>query len=657
MNDQELSLEIPMYELNHSRPIVGYGNFTKLIVNNINCQIDQSIVETKFKLWDYVIEHNLLINDGKNKEGVIVDEEKYRKHLQARLLLKDKTIYSYHNFKFDGKRFKSRWYQDVVLCDTYDRILWASSNQIGKSLMLDEDASCEFCIDHKKEWVGILVSKSLPQSQYQMRRIKQLLNSSNVKYSVEEIHDEKLNRVDNTTAISFTFYGDDEKPKYSNLLICCPPSGSALGYPVDRMWLDEYDFWENIDQDWFMKQVAEKRTIETQGTIIVISNPDGKDKGMFKLWNELDEFGNHVWHRYNFNYWDKPKSTQEQFNKLTANNTRQQIDSTMLAIFSQSAGAFLSYQEITDSISSELCQKGDSAGQGQETVWFLDIGEVHDQSVLSGGYLTDNPTYKEIPIVNVFWVHKYPVGYPLHRVFGTQPMRQIVGIDATITYVPDETLDDGWSDYVENNPSVREVLNEFSIEFMGKKEQPLFGMDVTGNSGALPLIQTIGIEPVDIGKFSGPAKWAMYQRMQYYFQQRFIKRCKDRDENTVNGKDCTYQLTKLVVKKGKGLSSSYKQVHHENEDDYDDCPDTIAGMIKLIEDPDMPTLQFKIINNSKIRNDDFQEEQENGKKNNGVITEQDKINKEMEGQYIPSFMKREQMESFVSQRTTNSGWR
>ena len=332
-------------------------------------------------------------------------------------MLRDKTIAAYHHFRFNGLPMELRYYQDVLLSDSGKRILMVSSNQLGKSLTLDTDAATNFIMDHGKEYVGILVSKSLPQSQYQMSRIKQLLRSADIDVSVEETDDTKTGKKDNSFEITYTFYDERQKPKYTNHLICCPPTGSALGYPANDMWLDEFDFWENIDHDHFIKQVAIPRTFDTNGNLKVFTNPNGK-LAAWNLWCAVDKNGVPVWHRYAFNYWDSPGASQQGFDSRSVGMTKAQIDSTLLAQFSSAGGAVFSSEEIADMFDSELSQKGDVAGVGRETAWFLDVGSVHDQSVLVGGFVEPNPLNPDIPLIKAFYVHKYPVGFPLGRVVG-----------------------------------------------------------------------------------------------------------------------------------------------------------------------------------------------------------------------------------------------
>ena len=176
--------------------------------------------------------------------------------------------------------------------------------------------------------------------------------------------------------------------------------------------------------------------------------------------------------------------------------------------------------------------------------------------------------------------------------------------------------------------------------------QPLFGFDVTGNQGLIPLFAVAEIDAVDI-TFSGPRKWAMYQRMQYYLQKRLIKRAMERDMNMLRECDFNYQMGKIEVK--SGTNTRYGQIHHESEDDLDDCCDTLAGLIHLIEDPSMPSLAFALIDNKGQSILD---------KEGKIIPDEDKVDKEetesedeeFKGQYIPPWMDREELKKSIEQR-------
>ena len=610
-----MDLIIPKYDLNHSRSIMGHGNFSYNADSGTG-MVDTTIVDQKFALWDYVMKNNLL----SSKDDLT--------RARAISLLKDKTIYMYAFMKLNGSPVKARWTQDVVLSDVHDRVLFCAANQhLGKSTTMDFDASTEFLKNHNKRWVGLLVSGSLPQSQERMRNIKLLLDSmSNIDYKMKDIEIDQKGQ-SNATQLSIFFYDEKtKKPLYSNFLICCPHTSAALGYPADYILLDEVDFWEDVKggQIHFFNQVLDPRTFFTKGKIKGYSNPNGKERMMWFLWNQVDDEGNPFWHRYHFNYWDKTEPTQKEFNRSCIGKTKNEIESTLLAKYTTTEGSFLSTEEIEDILDDDLVQKGDQAGYGKECAFFLDVGSVHDQSALVGVFLTENKEVPEIPLINAFYIHKYPVGYPLARVVG----------------IKEVDVEDGWHDYVEENPSVKEVLDEYAEEIDGTKYQPLFGFDATGNAGMIPLFQVADVDAVDV-IFSGKKKWHMYQRVQYYVQQRFIKRAKERDDNTIRGCDFNYQFSKLLVK--KGTSTTYKQIHHENEDDLDDVPDATAGAIHLIENPDLPSLSFSIINPNQpsISEDDKKTE------------DKEPENPKLKNQYIPSYVNKTELRNWIDQHEDN----
>ena len=76
----------------------------------------------------------------------------------------------------------------------------------------------------------------------------------------------------------------------------------------------------------------------------------------------------------------------------------------------------------------------------------------------------------------------------------------------------------------------------------------------------------------------------MYQRFKYYLEKGLLHR--------VPNKDFDYQCTHLIAKKSK---SGYLMIHHESEDDLDDVPDAVAGLIYLSDSPDMVTPSLTII--------------------------------------------------------------
>lgn len=517
---------LPEYQLDYSKEVLGKD-------------VDRGVIQKKIAMYDYAMRAALV---GKNK--------------YATRILNDVSIRAHALFRLNDAAVVPYYYQDVIMSDMYRYRLFCSANQTGKSLTLDIEAACNFLQDHHKEWVGILVSNSLQQSTYQMLRIKSLLQTAKVNYKEEVIQLAKSGKLDSKMAISFTFWDQKVgKQKYRNLLVCCPPSNSALGYPCDEIWLDEFDYWTDIDHDYFMNQIAIPRTISTKGRITVFSNPNGKSY-LYKLWNE--KIGDkHKWHRYRFNYWDKIDATEDEYKTITSGMTRQQIESTMLALFSDPKGAYFSYDDIRHSHDQRLEEQKEYIADGKTTFWFLDVASKHDQSVLTGCYTEPDKVYPDMVHFYIFYIKAYPVGYPLSRMVGVFDESQAT---------------DGWH----YEKSVREILDDNSVQGL----RPCFGCDVTGNAGIAPLFQQANIAPVEV-RFTGPGKSAMYQRLKYVMENKMLSRVRCMDDN---GNDMFENQFLTLQCKGKS-KAGYLMFHHESEEDLDDINDSVAGVLNLADKP------------------------------------------------------------------------
>jgi len=471
----------------------------------------------------------------------------------------DVTLFSYYFFELNCKSLKLYQYQDLILNDPHRFKIFRAARQIGKSMALDIKASHNLCIDHGKGHNECIISKSLSQAKFQMRRIKHLLGTARFSW-----HESK-GEVDNSSELTVDIYderdttykqeGRKQRIKYSNLLVVVPCTGGALGYDFDEVNLDEIEYWADIDIRDFINNVIEPTTYATGGRITTYSNPNGNENYIAELENLTLPDGTKKWHTYVFNVYDCPGRSDEDIEFMKAGKNRQEIESQLLAIRTLSDKYYFSADEIDSSFSEKLNREKEWVADGKETYWFLDVGAKHDQSVLTGCYVEnddksdDNNRFMH---VNVFHVTVYPIGYPLSRVVGSHDESQAT---------------DGWH-YVK---SVREVLEEHRLV---ANVNPTFGCDVTGNSGISPLFKSVNIQPVDI-VFSGPKKWAMYQRMKYLLEKKLLHiiRCNEYD----------YQMKRMVVKK-RG-TSNYHSISHELETDRDDVADSIAGLIHIADNP------------------------------------------------------------------------
>ena len=469
-------------------------------------------------------------------------------------LLCDPTTFCYLMFKLDGERFRFYPYQDMIANDSHRFKFFRASNQSGKSILLDALAAKNLIIDHGRGHTEAIVSKSLPQSTYQMRRVKALLNSSDIFDWKEEKGD-----TDSMSVMSYDIKNDKGKVKYSNLLICAPCTEGLLGYSLDELNLDEFEYWE-VELDYFFNQIAQPRTYATKGNITIFTNPNGENFGA-ELERQITPDGKRKWHVYVFDYLDKPGNTVEEYEQLKLELPRQQFESTVAAIRSLSDRNYFTANEIENSHDPDL-KEIDMVGK--QAFFFFDVGAKHDQCCLMGGFIepdAENPNFVHIylPII-----HLYPRGYPLTRAAGVE------GVDDS----------DGWH----WEKSVKEYLDEWSIAGV----RPVFGYDVTGNEGMMALFESIGIFGEDV-TFSGPSKSAYYQRFKYFMEKGLIHR--------IRHKDWEVQASNLEVSKsarGYLLINSGSINANKNTKTAmrgaakakriaDDCMDGSAGFIHLVD--------------------------------------------------------------------------
>ena len=471
----------------------------------------------------------------------------------GRFLL-DPTTFSYLHFKMDNKPVKLYPFQDIILNDQYRYKYFEGANQIGKSVTFVNKGANNLLIDHGHTHNEGIISASLDLAKFQMRRVKNILNR------MEDIDfTEAVGDANNVFMLSVDVK-DYDKPlgkqvKYSNLLLCAPCTVGSLGYDFHDLNLDEFEFWKDVDLQWYYNQVAKPRTFTTRGNHFIMSNPNGMDNYGYDLTQQKLPNGQKKWHVYNFNYLDRPGNTEAFLEEEKVGSTRQQIESTLLAIRTLSDRNYFTREEIERSYDPKL-REIDMVGK--QPFAFLDVGAKHDQSYFAMGYTTphaDNPKIKHlhVPIMKA-----YPVGYPLTRVVGA-----------------DSPESDGWH----YEKSVKEILLEWGTEGIN----PVFGVDATGDNSIVPLFNTQGVYPIAV-KMSGPAKSGMYQRFKFFMENGLLHRVKD--------KEFDYQCAHLIMQKSP---SGYLKIHHDSEEDLDDAPDTFAGLIYLADSPDIVTPSLTII--------------------------------------------------------------
>lgn len=495
----------------------------------------EELTNAKFIQWDKV-----------NNESWI-DSDDPVKQKMAYQLLSDPTIFAYAFFRDPRdlqKRFKCYAYQDAILNDKHNRILFAAANQIGKSITLCIKA-ITYALLHPGRTV-LMTSKTLPQSKDLLRQIKQFLQNSRLDYKYD------VGDSETKTEIYFKHYQDvehydkDLDKTFSVLeelpqsrIICVPATEAALGYAVDLALEDELFFYE--DGEYFHNQILQPRTYTTKGQIMIFSNPNGQQGIGWRLWND------DTYHKYRFNFLDCPTNTQEEFDKLCAGLTREQIDSTLLAIFTSPEGGFLTLQERKDmqedrsSILPSIITR--------PLFIFFDWAKVHDRTVRIIGIPVRKNENDWADEVYVYEMLEYPSGTPYTEIIDVDLKNLILSVG------PENVAMVGW-----DNTGVGRGLEDFTKR-----------------------VEQLGIQAMPV-EFSAENKSRIFTLFKLLAENRRIKIPKIAE--------CDKQLSMLRFEKSpRGLL----KVHHENEKDRDDFPDAIAGLVSMIIQPDNYPISAVII--------------------------------------------------------------
>lgn len=526
MNNQEL---VTGQTVDHQRTEYVYE-----IVSGISAEMIRR-TSAKFAAWDDVLEKETLEKGTK---------EEIQKAYQ---LLTDPTIYAYAFFKDPrdpSARFMLYSYQDAIINDPHKRIFFAAANQIGKSITLCLKAL--FFALHNPGKTVVMISRTFPQSKDLLRQIKNFLQNSRLDYTFdigdtetkteiyfrhfrnEEFYDEKLDK---------TFTKQVELPQ--SRIICIPATEAALGYAADLALVDELHFFEN--GEYFYKQILQPRTYTTKGQIIVFTNPNGQQGIGWELWNQ-DDF-----HRYAFNFLDCPTNTQEEFDKLSRNLTREQIDSTLLAIFTSPEGGFLTLKErknMQEERSSML-----PSVLTQPIYIFFDWAKVGDRTVRIIGVPVMNSEDDWAPKVYVYEMIEYPAGTPYTEIIDEDLKKLIKDIGfGNVAMV-------GW-----DNTGVGRGLEDFTKR-----------------------VEQLGVQAM-------PVEFSLENKSRIYTLFKLL--AENKRMNIPYIKECDKQLSMLRFKRSP---RGHLQVKHENERDRDDYPDALAGLASLIIAPENLPVSATII--------------------------------------------------------------
>lgn len=508
----------------------------QLLISGVTQEMED-ITNNKFAAWDKVVEDDILRIGTKEEQSAVYE------------LLQDYTIYAYAFLKDprnSGNPLKLYAYQDIIINDTHKRIVFAAANQIGKSICLCVKALI-FAITNPGT-TTLMTSRTETQSKDLIRQIKSFLRNSSLSsetdigetetktelyirhFKYEEVYDMDLDK-------TFT------KKIYlkESRIICTPATEAALGYAVDLALEDELFFYDNGEH--FHNQILQPRTYTTKGQIIIFSNPNGQQGIGWIVWNDP------YYHRYRFNFLDCPTNTQEEFDLLSKALTREQIDSTMLAIFTSPEGGFLTLDERKD-----MQENRSSILPSvitQPIYIFFDWAKSKDRTVRIIGI----PNHSQRKVddwadqVYIYEMKEYPAG---------TRYSDIIDVD----------------------------LKKL-VKLIGPQNIAMVGWDNTGVGKGLEdfvnRIEQLGVQCMPV-EFSLQNKSRIYTLFKLLAENRRIKIPKV-DE-------CDKQLSMLRFRTtARGLL----QVHHENERDRDDFPDAIAGICSLIIQPENAPVTCEII--------------------------------------------------------------
>ena len=492
------------------------------MVCGVTPEMEQATAK-KYELWDLVEKEGLLDCGDEDIE------------LWAWSLLMDYTIYAYAFFRNPNHpelRLKLYPYQDIILNDSHNRVIFAAANQIGKSIALCIKALV-FALHNPGKTV-VLVSKTLPQSKDLLRQIKGFLMASVIESDPE---------AETKMEIYFKHYDIIDEKKVSlpdSRILCVPATEAALGYAADLALEDELGFYD--DGEYFHNQILQPRTYTTKGQIMVFSNPNGQQGILWSLWNDP------AYHKYKFNFLDCPTNSQEEFDRLSQSLTREQVDSTLLAEFTSPEGGFLTLDERKD------MQKARSSMLPSVITTpiyiFFDWAKSRDRTVRIIGVPKHENDKDWADAVWVYEMKEYPQG---------TDYSEIIDVD------------------------LRNLIQE-----VGVRNVAMVGWDNTGVGRGIEdfvnRVEQLGIQAMPV-EFSLQNKSRIYTLFKLLVEQRRI--------TIPYVKECDKQLSMLRFKRTN--SRGNLQVHHENEKDRDDFPDAIAGLCSLIIQPEVAPVTCEII--------------------------------------------------------------
>lgn len=381
----------------------------------------------------------------------------------------------------------------------------------------------------------LLVSLTMLQSKDLVKQMKDMLKLSVVDYK------SSMGEYETRTEIYFKHFDSKNKELIESRIICAPLNGSALGFPVHMLLLDEIGFWENSEH--MFEQVLLPRTYHTNGKVMAYSNPNGRQGVMWKLWNSPD------FAKYRFNFFDCPVNNQEKYDKIARNMALPQIQSTMLAEFGDTEGAFLTADELK-AIQEDRFNGLPPKAMVTQQLWIsLDFAKKGDRTVRCTGIPTEQGG------LYIFEIFEYPEGTSYDNVIG----------------------------------DLLRIIDEY-----GGSNIAGVVYDQTGvGLGVEDFMKEVNMKGVRLL----PVTFTLPRKSQFYTMFKILaeKQNKYQDQDWLRlpyTEQGNYQLSKLRF---KVTTSGNLQVSHEKESDRDDIPDSLGILIYAVLDPEHIPATFSFV--------------------------------------------------------------
>ena len=407
----------------------------------------------------------------------------------------------------------------------------------------------------------IMISKSLPQSQFLLATIRHVLNNSVFGGTWRE----DVGETANTTQLTFS----RNNGKVINRIICAPAGEGTLGYPVHYMFLDEADFYEDAKK--FFWKVALPRTNFTKGQIVIFSNPNPDIARTDSLLWDLS-CGDLFKRKFHFKFLDAPWNTQDEYEMVRKSSPSYIFASTHDGDFPIDSGGFFTQLEINDMLQRDW--KNELPIVDRPVYIGLDVAKVRDRTVLTLGTLHENKEDKKLSDLHVRYMCHFPLKMDYDLV--------VDKVASIVDY------------YTKNHHGVARL-----------------GYDATGVGNAIgDMLRNKGIfaQPIT---FSIQSKSKMYANFKILAEQRRIK--------IVYDEDCKNQLSNLIFAR---TTSGQLSIKHSKEDVHDDFPDSLCCLIDVSVVPSRVGVTATFVGNgmTKESNPDDKDnlDTDNGKVNNKV---------------------------------------